>query len=97
MFSKRPLKRGDFVCEYAGDLISHDDARLRETEYASNPDIGCYMYYFVHDSKKYWYVFLCIFSSSLYNVAIRGFGFQSQSRGQEMLVARKQEFYGEQI
>ena len=66
MFSKRPLKRGDLVCEYAGDLISHDDARLRETEYASNPDIGCYMYYFVYDGKKYWYVFLvylvCFFS-----------------------------------
>jgi len=53
VFSKRPLRRGDLVCEYAGDLISHDDARLRETEYASNPEIGCYMYYFVHDGKKY--------------------------------------------
>lgn len=67
MFSKRPLKRGDLVCEYAGDLISHDDARQRETEYASNPEIGCYMYYFVHDGKKYWYVFPCVLSCySLY-------------------------------
>jgi len=60
IFSKLPLKRGDLVCEYAGDLISHDEARKREIKYTENPDIGCYMYYFVHAGKKYWY--FCLFN-----------------------------------
>ncbi|XP_066916801.1 histone-lysine N-methyltransferase set-1-like isoform X2 [Clytia hemisphaerica] len=53
VFSKNPLKRGDLVCEYAGNLISYDDARELEKQYAENPEIGCYMYYFVYEEKKY--------------------------------------------
>ena len=46
--------RGDFVVEYAGDLISIAEAKAREDEYAKDPTKGCYMYYFNFHNKKYW-------------------------------------------
>lgn len=49
----KPFKRGDFVVEYAGDLIDPDTAKNKEELYASNPDVGCYMYYFIYQNKKY--------------------------------------------
>nr|XP_022338926.1 N-lysine methyltransferase KMT5A-like isoform X2 [Crassostrea virginica] len=45
--------RGDFVVEYAGDLIDLSTAKKREKEYSENPDFGCYMYYFVHRNRNY--------------------------------------------
>lgn len=47
------LKAGDFVLEYAGDLINLKEARLREEQYASDTTVGCYMYYFQHDNGSY--------------------------------------------
>ncbi|XP_014673200.1 PREDICTED: N-lysine methyltransferase SETD8-B-like isoform X2 [Priapulus caudatus] len=50
----KPFKRGEFVVEYHGDLISVDVAKLREEQYAATPDTyGCYMYYFTFNSKQY--------------------------------------------
>lgn len=46
--------KGDFVVEYAGDLISWPEARQREQEYSQNSSIGCYMYYFNAKGKNYW-------------------------------------------
>ena len=48
------FKRGDFVVEYAGELIKLDEAKERETKYSMNEQIGCYMYYFIHQNKNYW-------------------------------------------
>lgn len=45
--------------EYAGDLISIDEAKEREANYAKDPTKGCYMYYFSCKNKKYWYVIIC--------------------------------------
>ena len=47
--------RGDFVVEYAGDLIDLGTARHREKVYAKDSDVGCYMYYFCCNNKNYWY------------------------------------------
>lgn len=45
--------RGDFVVEYAGDLIDLSTAKQREKKYSENPQFGCYMYYFVHKNRNY--------------------------------------------
>lgn len=54
----RALKRGDYVVEYAGDLLLEDEAGEREAQYELTPNVGCYMYYFLHAGKRYWYVAL---------------------------------------
>ena len=55
VFTNRPFARKEFIVEYSGTLISYDEAKKREAKYASEPDkYGCYMYYFVFKSKKYW-------------------------------------------
>ena len=50
----KDFSRGDFVVEYAGDLIDIGKAREREEKYAKNPEVGCYMYYFKCGSKQHW-------------------------------------------
>ena len=40
--------KGEFVVEYAGDLINIDSANQRENEYSMDVSKGCYMYYFKH-------------------------------------------------
>lgn len=42
VFAKVPLKKGQYVCEYAGDLINKEEAKQREEEYRQN-DEGCYI------------------------------------------------------
>merc|ERR1719319_1949235 len=49
----RDRKKGEFVVEYAGDLINIDSANERETEYSMDVSKGCYMYYFKHQGKQY--------------------------------------------
>jgi len=53
IFAGKSFKRGDFVCEYAGELIPAQEAREREIEYEKDPDIGSYMYFFEYRNKKY--------------------------------------------
>jgi len=50
----KPFRRGDFVVEYAGDLIDLSLAKKREEKYSEDTDIGCYMYYFTHNNRRYW-------------------------------------------
>ena len=49
-----PISRGDFVVEYAGELIEHSTAEERENKYAMDISKGCYMYYFKTNGKHYW-------------------------------------------
>ncbi|XP_072163742.1 uncharacterized protein [Diadema setosum] len=53
VISTKPFKRGDFVVEYYGDLISMPEARQREAKYQGDPETGCYMYYFEHKNRSY--------------------------------------------
>ena len=53
VFSTRYFQKGDFVCEYAGEMISYQQAKKREEMYGKDPSIGCYMYFFEHKSKSY--------------------------------------------
>ena len=54
IFTKRHFSRGEFVCEYAGELIDHDTAKEREKFYEGKMEFGCYMYYFTFKNKKFW-------------------------------------------
>lgn len=49
----RSFSRGEFVVEYAGELIDVSEARVRESLYASDQNTGCYMYYFKHRNVQY--------------------------------------------
>lgn len=52
--TSKSCKRGEFVVEYAGELIDPQTAQLRECRYTADENIGCYMYYFTHNDKQYW-------------------------------------------
>ena len=51
----RQFKDGERVCEYVGDLITGEDAKIKEKEYDKNPEeSGSYMYFFQNGGKHYW-------------------------------------------
>lgn len=52
VFSQRKFTRGQFVCEYAGELIDYHTAKEREKLYEGKTEFGCYMYYFTFKNKK---------------------------------------------
>jgi len=52
----KPFKKGDFVVEYAGDLVELKEAKFREETYQKDISCGCYMYFFSHRGKSYWWV-----------------------------------------
>lgn len=49
----RDFSKGEFVVEYAGELISMAEAKVREALYAQDQNTGCYMYYFKHRNTQY--------------------------------------------
>ncbi|XP_077301962.1 SET domain containing 8 isoform X2 [Arctopsyche grandis] len=51
--ASRMFRRGDYVVEYAGELVDIAEARLREAHYAQDHTAGCYMYYFRHNNQNY--------------------------------------------
>ncbi|KAL7392090.1 hypothetical protein ABVT39_019483 [Epinephelus coioides] len=53
IFAADGFKKGDFVVEYHGDLLELAEAKKRETQYALDPQKGCYMYYFQYQSRTY--------------------------------------------
>ena len=46
--------KGEFLCEYVGELVSHTEAKLREERYSNNTDIGSFLYFFEHENKTIW-------------------------------------------
>lgn len=53
IFAATKLQKGDFVVEYAGDLMSMEDGKVREADYQKDPSIGSYIYFFSFKGKKY--------------------------------------------
>ncbi|CAC5389180.1 SETD8 [Mytilus coruscus] len=53
VIASKDFFRGDFVVEYAGNLISQKIAKQKELDYGKDPSIGCYMYYFTHKTINY--------------------------------------------
>jgi histone-lysine N-methyltransferase SETD8 len=50
----RQFSKGEFVVEYAGELINICEAKEREKRYARDQNTGCYMYYFKYQNNQYW-------------------------------------------
>ena len=50
----KKLFKGEFVVEYAGELIDKRTAKEREKRYAMDISKNCYMYYFKTNGKHYW-------------------------------------------
>ncbi|XP_072934453.1 histone-lysine N-methyltransferase Set8 isoform X2 [Epargyreus clarus] len=53
VIATRHFGRGQFVVEYAGELVGVAEAREREHNYAQDPTAGCYMYYFRLQDQQY--------------------------------------------
>lgn len=53
VIATRHFCRGQYVVEYAGELVGVAEARERERKYALDPNAGCYMYYFRHGDQQY--------------------------------------------
>jgi hypothetical protein len=55
VYATQDFRKGDFLVEYAGDLISKKEAERRErTLYAKHK--RCYIYFFKHSEKTIWLV-----------------------------------------
>jgi len=52
--SCKPFYKNDFVVEYAGDLLTVAEAKIREKKYSKDNRMGCYMYYFQNNGQQYW-------------------------------------------
>ena len=53
VFTSIDFQKGDFVVEYAGELVTLEESKKREKEYGKDPSYGSYMYYFTNDNKSY--------------------------------------------
>ena len=50
----RPFKKGEFLVEYAGQLIDVETATLRDREYDRDPgSFGSYVYHFKHNGQRW--------------------------------------------
>lgn len=54
IIAARDFTRGEYVVEYAGELVNLEEARKRESIYSKDASTGCYMYYFKFGSIHYW-------------------------------------------
>ncbi|CAF3815444.1 unnamed protein product [Rotaria sp. Silwood1] len=51
VFTTKKFYRNDYIVEYAGELLTQNEAKHREDLYGRNHKIGCYMYYFKWGEK----------------------------------------------
>ncbi|CAF1579406.1 unnamed protein product [Rotaria sp. Silwood1] len=51
VFTIKKFYRNDYIVEYAGELLTQNEAKHREDLYGRNHKIGCYMYYFKWGEK----------------------------------------------
>ncbi|GAW79218.1 SET domain protein [Plasmodium gonderi] len=53
IYAASDLNKFDFIFEYVGELLTHNEAMERERKYNKNKKKGCYMFYFKHENKRY--------------------------------------------
>jgi len=53
VIANKTFEKGEFVVEYAGDLIDTAEAKCREKLYSKDLSAGCYMYYFKHKGQQF--------------------------------------------
>ena len=65
----RSFEKNEFLCEYAGELISHAEGVKREGQYSTDKthdNSKCYMYFFKHAGKGFlvwdFYVSACVYT-----------------------------------
>ena len=46
-------KKGDYLCNYVGELLTASEGKKKEKEYDENT--GCFMYFFKYNDQSYWY------------------------------------------
>lgn len=60
MLADRRFSKGEYVCEYSGELVDKSEAEKREKMYAEldtqrgNLEPMCYVYYFKHGRDTWW-------------------------------------------
>lgn len=59
MFLNKPVLKGEFVCEYVGELLSHEEGVRRE-----EIEDSVFRYFINFAGKHWWYVY-CSLSVSL--------------------------------
>jgi len=60
VFALRNFKKGEFLTEYTGELISEDEAFQRENYYTD--DDGSFMFYFKFGRESLWSVNSLVFA-----------------------------------
>jgi [histone H4]-lysine20 N-methyltransferase SETD8 len=98
-----PISKGDYVCEYKGDLVKYTEAKEREAHYEQTGQ-GSYMFFFSHNTRMWcaefpqgvssmWTVMWAFFGRSVDATredASLGFGrLLNHSRAKANLVPRK--------
>lgn len=53
VFTTKDFAKGSFIVEYVGDLISDEEAAIRNTDYELN-NSGSFMYYFKSGKECLW-------------------------------------------
>lgn len=53
VYAKTDIKAGSYIVEYAGELMSQKEGKIREEEYSKDPNIGSYIYFFEFKGEKY--------------------------------------------
>ena len=56
VFANRPFRKGEFVCEYKGEILDLKKAKERENKYEEDEEVGSYMSYFKQKDETFWYV-----------------------------------------
>jgi len=53
VYAKTDIKSGSYIVEYAGELMSQKEGKIREEKYSLDPTIGSYIYFFDFKGNKY--------------------------------------------
>ena len=53
IFSRLGFERNEYVCEYAGELITCKEGEAREARYRLDEEIGSYIYFFRYSEKRF--------------------------------------------
>ena len=58
VIAKKSFGKGDFILEYAGDLITREESTERKMKYARrsahNKYSRCYLFHFMHRELSWW-------------------------------------------
>lgn len=53
VITKTKKFKGDFICEYSGELIDHVTAKERDEKYSGDTNNGCFLYFFTWGERKF--------------------------------------------